>query len=38
MVIVASHDGILVADKHQSSYIKDCLENIPDESRFEERR
>mgnify|MGYP001135167626 CR=1 FL=1 len=38
MVVVASHDGILVADKHQSSYIKDCLENIPDESRFEERR
>ena len=38
MVIVASHDGILIADKHQSSYIKDCLENIPDESRFEERR
>ena len=35
---IVSHDGILVADKHQSSYIKDCLENIPDESRFEERR
>lgn len=38
MVIAASHDGILVADKHQSSYIKDCLTNVPDESRFEERR
>lgn len=38
MVIAASHDGILVADKHQSSYIKDCLENIPDTSRYEERR
>lgn len=38
MVIAASHDGILVADKHQSSYIKKCLANIPDESRFEERR
>lgn len=38
MVIAASHDGILVADKHQSSYIKDCLTNVSDESRFEERR
>lgn len=38
MVIAASHDGILVADKHQSSYIKDCLENISDESKYEERR
>ena len=26
MVIAASHDGILVADKHQSSYIKNCLD------------
>lgn len=38
MVIAASHDGILVADKHQSSYIKDCLSHIPDTSRYEERR
>ena len=38
MVIAASHDGILIADKHQSSYIKDCLENIVDESKYEERR
>lgn len=38
MVIAASHDGILVADKHQSSYIKDCLEDIGDRSRYEERR
>ena len=38
MVIAASHDGILVADKHQSSFIKDCLKTISDESRFEERR
>lgn len=38
MVIAASHDGILVADKHQSSYIKDCLANIADISRYEERR
>lgn len=38
MVIAASHDGILVADKHQSSYIKECLKSMPDDSRFEERR
>ncbi len=38
MVIAASHDGILVADKHQSSYIKGCLENIEDTSKYEERR
>ncbi len=38
MVIAASHDGILVADKHQSSYIKDCLSHITDESKYEERR
>ena len=38
MVIAASHDGILVADKHQSSYIKDCLTDLEDTSRYEERR
>jgi mannose-1-phosphate guanylyltransferase len=38
MVIAASHDGILVADKHQSSYIKDYLGQIGDVSRYEERR
>lgn len=38
MVIAASHDGILVADKHQSSYIKECLSHIEDASRYEERR
>lgn len=38
MVIAASHDGILVADKHQSSYIKNCLEYVEDTSRYEERR
>lgn len=38
MVIAASHDGILVADKHESSYIKDCLEHINDTSNYEERR
>lgn len=38
MVIAASHDGILVADKHQSSYIKDCLTRLEDTSKYEERR
>lgn len=38
MVIAASHDGILIADKHQSSYIKDCLGHIGDTSKYEERR
>lgn len=38
MVIAASHDGILVADKHQSSYIKECIADIADTSRYEERR
>lgn len=38
MVIAASHDGILVADKHQSSYIKEYLGNISDISKYEERR
>ena len=38
MVIAASHDGILIADKHQSSYIKDCLTHIGDASRYEGRR
>jgi mannose-1-phosphate guanylyltransferase len=38
LVVAASHDGILVADKHQSSYIKDCLAHMQDASRYEERR
>ena len=38
LVIAASHDGILVADKHQSSYIKDCLSSIKDESKYEDSR
>ncbi len=38
LVVAASHDGILVADKHQSSYIKKCLEYVEDTSRYEERR
>lgn len=37
MVIAASHDGILVADKHQSSYIKEYLKNSADISKYEER-
>ena len=35
MVIAASHDGILVADKHQSSYIKDYLGGVDDISKYE---
>ncbi len=38
MVIAASHDGILVADKHQSSYIKKCLGQLEETSLYEERR
>ncbi len=38
MVVAASHDGILVADKHQSSYIKKCLERVEESTRYEERR
>ena len=38
MVVAASHDGILVADRHQSSYLKECMHGIDEKSRFEERR
>lgn len=38
LVIAASHDGILVADKHQSSYIKEYLGNLDETSKYEERR
>lgn len=38
MVIAASHDGILIADKERSSYLKDCLKQIELVSRYEERR
>lgn len=38
MVVAASYDGILVADKTQSSYLKDCLDGIEIKPKFEERR
>ncbi len=37
MVIAASHDGILVADKDQSSYIKRHVEDLDRRPMFEER-
>lgn len=37
MVIAASHDGILVADKEQSSYIKRYVEDIDNRPMFEEK-
>lgn len=38
LVIAASPDGILVSDKHKSSYIKPYVENIADRPMYEERR
>lgn len=38
MVVVASHDGILVADKGQSSYIKPYAEQLAGRPMYEERR
>ncbi len=38
MVISASYDGILVADKERSSYIKNYLDGIRVTPRYEERR
>ena len=37
MVIAASSDGILVADKEQSSYMKPYVEKISEEVRFAEK-
>lgn len=37
MVVAASPDGILVADKEQSSYIKEQVESIAQRPMFEER-
>lgn len=37
MVVAASPDGILVADKEKSSYIKNQVENIHQRPMFEER-
>ena len=38
LVIAASQDGILVSDKHKSSYIKPFVENISNRPMYEERR
>jgi mannose-1-phosphate guanylyltransferase len=38
MVIVASPDGILVSDKHQSSYLKQYVDTISQRPMYEERR
>jgi mannose-1-phosphate guanylyltransferase len=38
MVIAASPDGILVSDKHQSSYLKQYVDNISQRPMYEERR
>ena len=38
IVVAASPDGILVSDKHKSSYIKPYVENITGRPMYEERR
>ena len=38
LVIAASQDGILVSDKHKSSYIKPFVEHISNRPMYEERR
>lgn len=38
MIIAASPDGILVSDKHQSSYLKQFVDTIQQRPMFEERR
>ncbi|MEL7648006.1 MAG: sugar phosphate nucleotidyltransferase [Sedimentibacter sp.] len=38
IVVAASPDGILVSDKHQSSYLKTYVDNIHQRPMFEERR
>ncbi len=38
LVIAASPDGILVSDKHKSSYIKPYVENIAERPMYEEKR
>ena len=37
-VVVASHDGVLVADKHQSSYIKPLADRVSRRPMYEARR
>ena len=38
LVIAASPDGILVSDKHKSSYLKPYVESVEDRPMYEERR
>ena len=38
LVVAAGQDGILVSDKHKSSYIKPHVENIDNRPMYEERR
>ncbi len=38
LVIAAGQDGILVSDKHKSSYIKPYVENLSNRPMYEERR
>lgn len=38
MIIAASYDGILIADKHQSSYMKPLVEKIEQRPMYEEKR
>lgn len=38
MVVAASPDGILISDKHVSSYLKPYVENIQQRPMYEERR
>ena len=38
MVIAASPDGILISDKHQSSYLKPYVEEVEERPMYEERR
>jgi len=38
MIVVASPDGFLVAEKHQSSFVKKYVENVNARPMYEERR
>ncbi|MCX7772205.1 MAG: sugar phosphate nucleotidyltransferase [Clostridia bacterium] len=38
MVVAASPDGILVSDKHQSSYLKEYIQDFNQRPMYEERR
>lgn len=38
LIIAATFDGILVSDKHQSSYLKECTDQLNNKPMYEERR